>query len=98
MAEAHNLTHNLTSLSVSRDGPPPGPRAPGVRDAGHPQRAHATRHGTGAPPRPRRHGNPETPRTELTNTTVHAQCVLTHPECRENYQRFRYDKTLIIVY
>ena len=74
MAEAHNLTHNLTSLSVSRDGPPPGPRAPGVRDAGHPQRAH----GTGVPPhahapRPTRHGNPEThavpPRSE--------QCVLT---------------------
>ena len=94
MAEAHNLTHNLTSLSVSRDGPPPGPRAPGVRDAGHPQRAHATRHGTGAPPRPRRHGNPETPRT------VHhgPRAVCAHTPSAEKTINVRYDKTLIIVY
>ena len=71
-AEAHNLTHKHNQSESSRDGLPPGPRAPGVRDAGHPQRAHATRHRGPATP---------TPATGIRRRTVHhVQCVCSHPK------------------
>ena len=85
MAEAHNLTHNLTSLSVSRDGPPPGPRAPGgcgTRDT-HSAR---TRRDTAQGPR-HAHGATGIRRRHAQSTTVHAQCVLTPRVPRENYRR-----------